>query len=149
MEPIPSEIETNLECTWHRCPLEDGAIWRHILIVDDEENVALGLQEGLEGLPNCKIAAVTSGEQALYLLRQQSFDLLVTDYRMPDVDGLTLAMHVRQSCPDTAIIIMTAHASDALCERAARVPVQCILDKPVQLAAIRSTVLGALKEGRS
>ena len=144
MAHIPSETETTLEYPWHRCPLEYGAILRHILIVDDEKNVALGLQEGLEGLPGCRIIAVTSGEQALQLFEQRCFDLLITDYSMPHIDGLTLATHVRQSYPETAIIMVTACASDALRQQATRVPIQRILDKPVRLGKVRNAAVEAL-----
>jgi CheY-like chemotaxis protein len=116
----------------------DNAVPRRILIVDDEPVVALGLQEGLEGLPNCEVAVATCSTQALQLFEQQSFDLLITDYKMPDTDGMALATHVRP------IIMITAHASDALREQAARVSIQRVLDKPVELAEIRSVTLGAL-----
>ena len=110
----------------------------------DEETVALGFQDGLEALPNCEIAVATSGEQALELFQQQPFDLLITDYQMPGTNGITLATHVRRSYSKTAIIMVTAYASDTLCEQAARASIRCILQKPVSIAKIRSTVLEIL-----
>jgi len=119
---------------------------RRILIVDDEEIVALGLQGGLEMLSDCEVAIATDGEEALRLFEQQAFDLLITDYRMPGTDGMTLATRIRQLYPQTAIIMITAYASNALREQAARVAIHRVMDKPVKLAEIRSAALEALVE---
>ncbi len=117
---------------------------RRILILDDEENVALTLQDSLEKLPECEIAIATSSTRALQLLEQQPFDLLITDYKMPDMDGLALARHVRQLYPQTVIIIITAYSDQALRWQASRAYVHHVLDKPVGLAEIRSKALEAL-----
>ncbi len=117
---------------------------RRILVVDDEEIVVLTIQDILEELPNCEIAVSTSGQQALQLFEQQPFDLLITDYRMPDMDGLTLATRVRQLYPRTSVIMITAYGSDDLREQAARAYIQRTLDKPVELEEIRGAALEAL-----
>jgi CheY-like chemotaxis protein len=119
-------------------------VLRRILIVDDEENVALILQDGLKKLPRCKVVVAVSGEQALELFEQQPFDLLITDYKMSGMDGMTLAAHARQLCPWIAVVVITAYRSDALHERARHVSIQKIMDKPVGLAEIRRVALEAL-----
>jgi len=126
-------------------PVEEGVVLRRILIVDDEENVALILQDGLERLPNCEITIATSGEQALRLFEQRPFDLLITDYKMPGADGMTLATRVRQLCPRTVIIMITAYGDETLREQAARASIQRVLDKPVGLAEVRRVALEALE----
>jgi len=117
---------------------------RHILIVEDEENVATTLQYMLKKLPRCNITIAGGGEQALRLFERQPFDLLITDYKMPDMDGMTLAARVRQSYPQTVIIMITAYGDDALREQAAHISIQHVLDKPVELVEIRSAALEAL-----
>jgi CheY-like chemotaxis protein len=124
-------------------PVNDVVSARRILIVDDEQVLALTLQEGLEKLPNCEIAIATSGEQALRLFEQQPFDLLITDYKMPGTDGMTLAMRVRQTYPQTVIIMITAYGDHELRERAASASIRRILDKPVSLEEIRQVTLEA------
>jgi CheY-like chemotaxis protein len=121
-----------------------AGIVRRILVVDDEENVALTLQAGLERLPNCEVSVATSGEEALQLFEQQPFDLVVTDYKMPGTDGMTLAVRIRQKYPQAAIVMITAYSSDELREQAARASIQHILDKPVKLTEVRSAALDAL-----
>ena len=119
---------------------------RRILVVDDEEMVAMIIQEGLESLPNCQVVMATSGEQALQLFAQQPFDLVITDYKMPGVSGLTLAARIRQLYPQTVIIMITAYGDDILRDLAAQVSILRILDKPVKLKEIRDTTLEALEQ---
>jgi two-component system sensor histidine kinase/response regulator len=124
--------------------IKEEVLPRRILIVDDEEYVAAMLREGLEKLPNCEIATATCGELALQLFEEKPFDLLITDYKMPGVDGITLAGRIQQLYPHTAIIMLTAYSSDALHVQAADVSIQRVLDKPVKLAEIRRVASEAL-----
>jgi len=117
-----------------------------ILVVDDEVNLALMLKDGLNKLPNCEVAMATSSEQALQLFAEQPFDLLITDYKMPGLDGLALATRIRRLYPLTAIVMMTAYGNDDLRARATRVNIRHFLDKPVQLTDIRLAVLEALSQ---
>ncbi len=81
-----------------------------VLVVDDEpasrESLADVLKE--EGY---ELASAASGEEALGLLDQAEFDLVITDLRMPGIDGVTLLREVRRRCPQTLVILITAHAS--------------------------------------
>ena len=119
---------------------------KHILLVDDDRSVATVLKEGLEDLPDCEVTIAANGEEALSLFERQSFDLLITDYKMPGMDGVALATRVRERYPQTAIILITAYGDDVLREQADRVPIHRILDKPVKLGDIRNAALGALEE---
>ncbi|MCX7681415.1 MAG: response regulator [Anaerolineae bacterium] len=113
---------------------------KRILIVDDEERIALGLRDILKIFPDCEIAVANGGEQALRFFEQCPFNLLITDYQMEDMDGLFLASRVRQLHPQTVIIVLTGHYSDALRERANQVSVHCVLSKPASVVEIRAAV---------
>ena len=117
---------------------------KRVLVVDDEKYVALMLQEGLAKLPNCEVIAATSGEQVLQLFNQQSFDLLITDYQMPGMDGLTLASEVHARSPQTSVIILSACAQDIIGAQSEDSGIQQILDKPVKLEDIRLVALETL-----
>jgi CheY-like chemotaxis protein len=125
---------------------EPARVIRRILVVDDEESVALTLEAGLERVPDSEVATATSGEQALQLFEEKPFDLLITDYKMPGTDGMTLATRIRQLYPKTIIILVTAYSSEELRQQAARVSIQHILDKPVKLADVRAVALEALNQ---
>ena len=119
---------------------------RRILLVDDEINQVSILRAGLARLPDCEIAIATSGRQALELFAQKPFDLMITDYRMPEMDGLALAALVRDQYPTTHIIMLTAFGSEALRETADASPAQLVLEKPVDIKHIRSAALNALNK---
>jgi two-component system, NtrC family, response regulator HydG len=81
-----------------------------VLVVDDHlsmaEMVAEGLSErGYDAVP------VGSGQEAARLLAEDTFDALVTDVRMPDMDGLTLLSRSRQLAPGRPVIVMTAYSA--------------------------------------
>lgn len=126
--------------------MENSLAQHNILVVDDDENVALSLQDGLATLPNCGIAVATNGDHALQIFRRQSFDLLITDYNMPGTDGITLARQIRQLYPQTVIIMITAYNGDVLRDQAESADIRCILDKPVGLVKLRSAALQALRD---
>src|SRR5436305_930269 len=62
----------------------------------------------LEG-EDWKVEAVASGEEALARLASHSCDLVLTDIRMPGMDGLTLLGHIRERHPDIRVVVMTVH----------------------------------------
>lgn len=119
--------------------------WR-ILVVDDDPTVAATLREGLAKLPNCHTITAADGEQALACLKQARFDLLITDYRMPVMDGIALITIVRQVYPDLPVIMITGHGE--MLDRATidRLSIQAVLNKPVKLLKIREVTLAALKK---
>lgn len=81
-----------------------------ILLVDDHAIVSDGLQALLQGIDGLEVVnKLTSGDFALAFLKQQDVDLLITDYSMPDMDGLTLVKRARQIKPDLKVIVLSMH----------------------------------------
>jgi two-component system, NtrC family, response regulator HydG len=81
-----------------------------ILVIDDNETLGSGVvllleRSGHEGV------AVTSGPSGLEALRQQPFDLVITDYRMDDMDGMGVLHAVREEFPDTDVILLTGYGT--------------------------------------
>jgi DNA-binding NtrC family response regulator len=81
-----------------------------ILIVDDEPKLGRLLCEMLDGLGH-EVARAGGGKEALARIGAEAWDVVVTDLRMPDVDGLTVLREVRRSAPATDVVLMTAYAS--------------------------------------
>lgn len=123
-----------------------GGVQR-ILVVDDEPNVARFLQAALQDLSDCEVGVAASGEQALRLLKERPFDLLITDYKMPGMDGIVLAGQVRVLHPRTVILMITAFADDALCRVGAAAGVQQVVHKPVKSTTLRALAARALGRG--
>jgi CheY-like chemotaxis protein/nitrogen-specific signal transduction histidine kinase len=124
----------------------DVLVPHRVLIVDDEEIVAMTLQEGLAKLPHCEISTATNSDQALRMFEHRPFDLLITDYKLPGTDGMTLATQVRQRYPQTVIIMITAYGDQELRDQAARACIRHILDKPVAIDQIRRVTLEAFSQ---
>jgi len=101
-----------------------------ILVADDEEGVRSFLAETLE-LGGHSVASAADGEDALAQLARQAFDLLITDLRMPRLDGMSLLRHARTRQPDLEVIVLTAHGSVATAVEAMRLGAFDYLQKPV------------------
>jgi len=81
-----------------------------ILIVDDEKNTREGLQWGLEAKDR-EVLAVANGAQGLNVVRSKDVHLLITDLKMPEMDGMALLDAVRRESPTTEVVILTGHGS--------------------------------------
>lgn len=82
----------------------------NILIVDDEEHIRkiMSIMLGKHGY-KCRVAA--SGQEALNLIGQESFDAVLTDMKMPGMDGLELLGRLKNDYPELVVIMVTAHAT--------------------------------------
>jgi CheY-like chemotaxis protein len=85
---------------------------RLILLVDDEALVRMGTASLLEEL-DFRVLQASTGEQALRLLVEHSdIEIMITDYRMPDLDGMELIDRANQLKPELYAILMTGYAAD-------------------------------------
>ena len=82
----------------------------HLLYVDDE-HLLHNVLDRLFTRRGVRVTTCTSAREAVDLLRRTAFDLVLTDFKMPDMDGLELLAHVRETYPDVPVIMLTAHAS--------------------------------------
>lgn len=82
---------------------------KNILIVDDEENLTWSLTRNLQrSFTNFEIISTTSGKEAYEILTQRKIDLLISDIKMPDMDGITLLSFARKHHPSLNVILMTS-----------------------------------------
>ena len=116
-----------------------------ILLVDDEETVRGSLRRGLE-LDGHVITTAIDGGDALDRLTeaQGAFDLLLTDIRMPIMDGIALALAVKRDYPDLIIMLMTGFADQRERAKGLQAIVADVLTKPFSLADLRATVTRVL-----
>ncbi len=114
-----------------------------LLVLDDEkrmvEIVAMVLRhEGHE------VTACTDAEEALAVLADEPFDLLITDLRMPGPDGLEVLKRARAAYPDLPVILMTAHASVATAIEAMKEGAVDYVEKPFNNNELKALVRRAL-----
>jgi CheY-like chemotaxis protein len=119
----------------------------NILVVDDDP-VMIRLISLMLGREGYAVHGATSGADALLLLKYQPIDVMLTDYSMPEMNGVELIRETRKTHPDLLIYILTAYAADYV-ERYGTVEgVQKVLSKPLEISpflAMLSAVLNTAK----
>mgnify|MGYP001059922053 CR=1 FL=1 len=117
-----------------------------ILVVDDEEPLRLLVARGL-GMDGHACVTAADGAEALDILVAEAgrFDLLLTDIRMPLMDGIALALAAKQQFPDLTIMLMTGYAEQR--ERADQLEaiVAEVMSKPFTIVELRATVMKVIE----
>ena len=115
-----------------------------ILVVDDEQRVRTLCREVLE-LQDYEVTEASNGAQALDILKEHSFSLILSDIMMPDIDGLQLASIIRKEYPDTFTILITGHGSINIAKDAIQRGAFDFVTKPFKMAELNQTVERALE----
>ena len=116
---------------------------KKILFVDDETRILDGLQRMLRGMRNeWQMVFASSGLEALQILESDSFDVIVTDMRMPGMDGCQLLNEVKRTYPRVVRIILSGHSDKEKVLNSIG-PVHQYLSKPCDAEVLKSTVARA------
>ncbi len=139
-------LETHPAPAWVDVADPESGNGEHVLFVDDEPSLARIGARRLEGL-NYRVTIATSGAEALTLLRADpaAFDLLITDFTMPGLDGLELATEITRIRPGLPVILSTGQIDDFPPEVVRPMGVHRVLLKPTtttELARAAAEVLG-------
>jgi len=117
---------------------------RSVLLVEDHEATRVTLAGVIER-ENCKVTAVASAGAAREKLRDEEFDLVVTDMRLPDGDGMDLLAEARRLSAGTPVILVTGHGSEETAVQAMKHGAFNYLSKPLDLHRLRAELEGALR----
>ncbi len=112
----------------------------NILVVDDQTEMTMLLKLGLKKYFTCPINAAHGGQQAMDLFEQTPFDVLLTDYSMPEIDGITLAEFIHQNYPQTVIIMISAFNTERIREEVSEEIVPHILKKPIKFSLLQEMI---------
>lgn len=112
-----------------------------VLVVDDEEHVRGVLCEALATW-GCEVQSAPGAAQALAVFAEGGYDLVLTDFRMPNGDGLDLIEGLRRADPSVAVIMLTASSDDL--DASSRRLEFAVLRKPLEFDALRLAVDAAL-----
>ncbi len=123
----------------------------NILIADDQKHIRDGLQAMLGQFPLQldHIYCAVSGVEALQILRQHSIQLVITDIRMPDMDGLTLMAHTREERIKVDYLIISGYSDFAYAQKAIELGAKGYLLKPVKREDLQASVEHVLQEVRT
>jgi len=114
---------------------------KRILVVDDDRLIVSLLEAGLqEAGGEYAIATAFSAQEALAKIQQERFALVMTDYQMPDMNGVELMQQIRNLLPETRIVLMSAHPPDLMEEMIGEIHADGYLEKPISLTKLWALV---------
>lgn len=122
----------------------------HILIAEDEEYLRAGLQDLLE-LFGYTVSSAVNGANAWQMLQnrangsgQKPYDLVISDVRMPQLDGVQLLERIRDDYPSLPVILITGHMEAHRLSRALGDSATECIEKPFEIAALLQKIARAL-----
>lgn len=115
----------------------DSVSRKRVLLVDDESGVRVAVKLLLEALFDYQITEASNGREAVEVFHREKFDLVITDYAMPEMKGNQLAIEIRKVAPKQPILMITAFADQL---RGAENPVDDILNKPFSARELTSAI---------
>ncbi len=116
-----------------------------IMIIDDEKIVGDMAKMSLEA-EGYAVETFLNAEPALGRLKQEKFDVVVTDYKMKGIDGMEVLRTVRSLYPETQVIMITAFANLDAAIEALRRDVHDFFPKPVKIKELKASIRRALEK---
>ncbi len=121
---------------------------KNVLIVDDEKLFLLSLQEGLSAYAkDFNVIPAQNGAKAIAQLSSVPIDLVVTDLKMPVLDGFELLVHMSKHYPHIPMIVMTAYGTPDIENRIDGYGVSHYIEKPVDYKKLAAVILNELNFG--
>lgn len=120
----------------------DRVLGKRILLADDQQGVRTAIRVLLQ-MDEHKVTEACNGKEALELFRRERFDLVITDYAMPEMVGSELALIIKKESPGQPIIMISAYTRRLpACEN----PVDAVLNKPFSFVELRQVIAQLLPE---
>jgi two-component system response regulator FixJ len=121
---------------------------QHIFFVDDEPKICKAVTQILKRL-ECEVSCFDRGSRCLKKLQTHNCDLLITDVKMPDMDGIELLKKVRRIVPGLPILVITGYADIPLAVRAIKAGAVDFVEKPLHRKSFLAVVQATLKQNDS
>jgi CheY-like chemotaxis protein/predicted regulator of Ras-like GTPase activity (Roadblock/LC7/MglB family) len=119
---------------------------KHVLIVDDEEQLLLTMQAGFESYNDrFQILTARNGKEATALLASTRINLVVTDLKMPEMDGIELLSFLKNNFPEIPAIVMTAFGTPEIENGLLHTNMIRMLEKPVDFDELTQLILSLLE----
>jgi DNA-binding NtrC family response regulator len=114
-----------------------------VLVVDDEEVVRASYLRSLAS-KHCQVRTANNGMDALQLMAQQSFDVVLLDQRMPGMDGMAVLRSIKSQWPDTEVIMVTGYPALDCAKEAVMLGAYDYLSKPIGPDEVLQAAHGAM-----
>jgi len=113
-----------------------------VLLIDDEEDFIKSLTSRLE-VRGLSVTGATRGQDAVNLLDNEKFDVIVLDLAMPGMDGLETLQKIKEKDPDAEIIMLSGHGSIKTSIEAIKLGAEDFMEKPVDLPELLEKIAEA------
>lgn len=107
-----------------------------ILIVDDEELICWSLKKTFERNDEYDVSCAYTGDDALKNIIENEYDVVITDLKLPDVDGTEFIAKIKKLIKDTPIIVISAYFSDPAMDDISKYDIFRCVNKPFELSDI-------------
>ncbi|CAK8724336.1 hypothetical protein H206_03060 [Candidatus Electrothrix aarhusensis] len=119
-------------------------LMKQVIIVDDEPDLLITIRAGFEKNDRFQLMTAGNGMEALDILENNIIDLVVTDLRMPKMDGIELLAAMSQSFPEIPSIVMTAFGTSGLEQQLRKAGTLNLLEKPLDIDTLELAINNAL-----
>ena len=142
--------KNTIESTWRRLfsfkdQTSQKPSSRYVLIVDDEKPFLLSLSDGLSVYQDdFSVITALNGKEAMKILENYHVELVVTDLRMPKMDGFELLAYMTQNCPSIPVIVMTAFGTPEIESRMQTLGTFQYLEKPMDITVLANSIFTGL-----
>lgn len=116
----------------------------NILVVDDDPVACDLLKETLQS-ENYLVDTAANGLDALKIVREGSYNILITDFIMPMLDGLSLLIKAKAELPNLQVILMTASRQEAILIEAKRQGADAVIPKPIEMKKLLKIINNILQ----
>jgi CheY-like chemotaxis protein/anti-sigma regulatory factor (Ser/Thr protein kinase) len=117
-----------------------------LLIIEDNPIAQLALKMLLKNA-DCAYDMAACGQDALTLLEGNSYQLVISDLGLPDMEGISLAKQIKQQCPTLPIVALSAHINDKISQQCLAAGMQACYQKPLRMAQLDSILATYLVGG--
>jgi len=100
-----------------------------ILLIDDDEWIRGSLQLFFEA-EGCQLIALETAEEGLAALREDTYDIIIVDYKLPGQNGIEFLKHIRNAHSEAIKILITAYKSEPVVSEAKKLDIQGFIEKP-------------------
>ncbi len=122
---------------------------KNVLIVDDEQNFLLSLADMLKDPDNkFEVLTANNGKEAAEIIDSKAVDLVVTDLKMPEMDGFELIAHINNQKPETPVIAMTAYGTTEMESRLMKMGTFQYIEKPIDFTSLLKKINEGLSSGK-
>ena len=119
-----------------------------LLLIDDDEWIRDSMRLFFES-EGCDLVTLETAEEALERIEKQPFDIIISDFRLPGMDGIELFKRIPGSCRSTLKILITAYMNEKVVSAAKKVGVHDMIEKPFKTETIEKSLYKLLNRNSS